>query len=63
MERIVVVIDVDKFDGEDVEGCYSVQTPLVAEELDQVVFEAGFVGFNELMFEIKTNVTKVLLAR
>jgi hypothetical protein len=63
MSRIIVAIDVDKFDGEDVEGCYSVFTPIADANLGNVFFEAGYVGFDELAFEIKENVLNVLRAK
>lgn len=64
MKRITVEIDVDKFDGEDIEGCYNVLCPDPEQpDADAVVFASHYTGFEELAFEIKANVLKVLRDR
>lgn len=61
MTRITVHIDIDKFDGEDTEGFYSVICPDPEQpDADQVVFESHYSGWDELAFEIKTNILNVL---
>lgn len=52
--KIVIEIDVDKFDGKDGEGCFSITTPELGEpDDDKTLVESNFLGFEELGREIE----------